>query len=184
MAGTTTYVAFLRGINLGKQRRVAMADLRACVEDLGHTGVRTHLQSGNVVLTGETAPPAKVATRLEEALADRFGFDVGVVVRTHDALAAVVEADPLGHLADDPARYAVVFCSEPVGDRLADLAPDAYAPDVVHVAGSEVYVWMPDGFSGTRIPADLWDRRLPRTLTTTRNWRTVTRVLALADETG
>jgi uncharacterized protein (DUF1697 family) len=182
VAGTTTYVALLRGVNLGRQRRVAMADLRALVEGLGHTGVRTLLQSGNVVLSGRSGTPERVARRLEEALAARYGFEVGVVVRTRDALAAVVAADPLGHLATDPARYAVVFCSAPVGDRLADLAPDTYAPDVVHVAESEVYVWMPDGFRGTRVPADLWDRRLPGTTTTTRNWRTVTRLLALADE--
>ena len=92
-------VALLRGINLGAKRRVAMADLRALLEELGYTDVRTVLASGNAVITG---PKAKAREKLEKALADRFGMKIDVILRTMKELHAVVDADPFGDEVDEP----------------------------------------------------------------------------------
>src|SRR3954470_24420618 len=100
-------VALLRGINLGSKRRVAMADLRALLEELGYEDVRTVLASGNVVMTG---PKAKARERLQGARAERLRKDIRAVIRTMDELRAVVKADPFEDQADNPTRYFVVFC--------------------------------------------------------------------------
>ena len=106
------HVAMLRGINLGPRRRVPMADLRTLLTDAGYEDVRTYVQSGNIVLRSP-AKPAEVERELQTLISERFGFDVPVIVRSRAQLAAVVKADPLGDVADDPKRYQVSFlCRE------------------------------------------------------------------------
>ncbi|MGH8870098.1 MAG: DUF1697 domain-containing protein [Actinomycetes bacterium] len=179
---TTTYVALLRGINLGRSRQVAMADLRAVVAEIGHGDVRTHLRSGNVLLTADARSSDALVAPLEDALSARFGFDARVVVRSRDELAAVVASDPFAGVATDGARYLVTFLSEPAGHRLDDLDPDAYAPDAFRVRGREIYAWLPDGVTASRLDRTAWEQRLPGVTVTARNWNTVTRLLAMADE--
>src|SRR5688572_24083746 len=89
------YIALLRGINVGGNKKVPMAQLRELMEGLGYTDVATLLQSGNAVFTSKEKNPARVATQLEAAIAREFGFEVAVVIRTRDELAAVIQANPL-----------------------------------------------------------------------------------------
>src|SRR5687767_7485255 len=105
-----THIALLRGINLGPSRRVAMADLRALCERLGYEGVRTLVNSGNVVLTGEGSP-RKLEQELEKAIAAELGMEVPVVVRTRDELADVVERNPFPEAEAEPKRVQVSFLS-------------------------------------------------------------------------
>ncbi len=174
-------IALLRGINLGSRRRVSMAELRELLADAGYADVRTHLQSGNVVLTSED-PPDRLASALQERIAERLGLDVAVLVRTRDELAEVIARDPFAGIADDPKRYQVSFLADEVDARVAsDLQSAALAPERVVVAGREIYAWHPNGLQGSRLAILLTDRRLGVTVTA-RNWNTVVKLLALADE--
>ena len=112
-------IVFLRGINLGSRNRIAMAELRDVLGDAGFDDIRTYLQSGNVVLSSR-ASPATVARRCEEAIADRLGLDVAVVVRTRDEIAEVVRHNPLGDVAKDPKRYQVSFLNTEPDPELVD----------------------------------------------------------------
>jgi uncharacterized protein (DUF1697 family) len=173
-------VALLRGINVGKHRRVAMADLRGLLEELGYEDVTTYLQSGNVVLTSELAA-AELEHELEQAIEARLGVDPPVLVRTRDELAAVVARDPFGDVADDPKRYLVSFLSaEPDPARVRTLEEIEIAPDRFVVSGREIYAWHPNGLQRSRLAPALTDKRLGVTATA-RNWNTVTKLLALAD---
>ena len=161
-----------------------MADLRACVEGLGFQDVRTHINSGNLVFSGPGVEPGEVRGQLELALEETFGFPVDVVVRTRDELAAVVAADPLGEVASDPSRYHVSFLAETLDrSRVAHLDPKAYAPEAFHLDDREVYVWAPEGARDSRLLDALSEKKLGTTVTA-RNWRTVTKLLELADELG
>jgi uncharacterized protein (DUF1697 family) len=167
-------VALLRGINLGAKRRIAMADLRALIEELGYTDVRTVLASGNAVFSG---PKAKAREKLERALAQRFGFDVDVILRSMDELHAVVAADPFGAEATNATRYFVVFLdSEAQGQRLSDLAEQDFAPDKFAANGRELYAWCPDGMQNSRLMKELGKPGLAGTATV-RNWSTVNKLL-------
>ena len=177
----TRDVAFLRGINLGPNRRVPMKGLRAALEQAGYAEVRTHLQSGNVLLTSD-AEPAALERDLAETLRSTFGFDIAVVVRTRNELADVIAADPFGDEVDDPARYQVSFLSdEPDPERVEELERADVAPEQVAVRGREVYAWHPDGLARSELAKLITDRRLGVEVTA-RNWRTVTKLLELADE--
>src|SRR5512144_1900543 len=138
-------IALLRGINLGPHRRVAMGDLRSLLAAAGYADVRTHLQSGNVVLTSDAAPD-DLARDLERRIAAGLGVDAGVVVRTRDELADVVARDPLRSVVDDPRRYQVTFLSgEPEPDAVRELERVAVAPERIVVSGREIYAWHPNG---------------------------------------
>src|SRR2546430_842476 len=97
---TNRQVALIRGINVGRAKRVAMADLRALVEDLGYADVRTLLNSGNVVFTTRRAAPSNAAARMEKALAARLAVSARVTVITAGELAAAVAENPLLDVAD------------------------------------------------------------------------------------
>ena len=127
------HIALLRGINVGKARRVAMADLRALMEGLGHARVRTLLNSGNAVFDARAGTPAAHAKQLRAAILDKTGVDCEVIVKTAAELAAAIAEHPLRRHADDDARMLVMFTQDasslallaPLQD--ADWAPEAFA---------------------------------------------------------
>ncbi|MDA0183480.1 DUF1697 domain-containing protein [Solirubrobacter phytolaccae] len=162
-------IALLRGINLGAKRRVAMADLRALLEELGYTDVRTVLASGNAIFTGRTS-----RSKLEKALQDRFDMKIDVVLRTMDELQAVIDADPFTDAVDNPTRYFVVFL-----DREPDLEAlegQDFAPDRFVARGTEIYAWCPEGMQDSRLMKALGKPGLAGTATV-RNWATVNKLL-------
>ena len=158
-----------------------MAALRDLLTGLGYGDVRTYLQSGNVVLSSRISA-SRLERELEEQLASRFDMDVQVLVRTRDELADVVERDPLGKVADNPARYLVSFLSaEPKAEVVRELATVDVAPEQFVVSGRELYAWHPSGIQRSPLAKLLSERRLGVSATA-RNWNTVTKLLALADE--
>lgn len=181
VVAAVTLVVLLRGINVGGHRRVPMADLRALLARLGFEDVRTHLQSGNVVLSSAVSP-AKVKTAIERGLEQELGVEVEVFVRTRDELADVIARDPLGDVADDPSRYLVSFLSaEPDPTGVREAAAVDVEPECFVAAGREVYAWHPEGVHASKLARVLSERRLGVTATA-RNWKTVTKLLELADE--
>jgi uncharacterized protein (DUF1697 family) len=174
-------IVLLRGINLASRRRVGMADLRALLAGHGYEDVRTHLQSGNLVLTSSVSAD-RLARKLERELEAGLGFDVEVIVRTRAELARVVARNPLGDVAKDPSRYLVTFlAAKPAAKLVRDLRSVDVAPERVAVSGREIYSWHPGGFQGSPL-AKLLSKTGASALGTNRNWRTVTKLLELADE--
>jgi uncharacterized protein (DUF1697 family) len=166
--------ALLRGVNLGK-RQVKMADLRAAVEDLGHTDVVTYLQSGNVVFTPSGPSPDDLGAALTAAL----GMSIAVVVRTGKELAKVVAANP--YPVDDPTKVVVTFLADRRPKKVLDgLDVAAFAPDELTFTGKELYLKLPNGQARSKLMEALGKQDLGTTATT-RNWRTV---LALAEMTA
>jgi len=175
------YVALLRGINVGGNKKVPMARLRELMEGLGCTGVATLLQSGNAVFTSREKSPAKVVKQLEAAIAGEFGFEVSVVLRTRDELAAAIQANPLPGAEDAPSQFLVTFLSDvPEPKRLQAIDPAAYLPDEFRVVGREIYARFPNGLRDSKLAGVLGGPKLGVT-PTARNWSTVTKLLELAD---
>jgi uncharacterized protein (DUF1697 family) len=173
----TTYVALLRGINVGGRAKVPMAGLRAVCEDLGCTDVRTYLQSGNVVL-GSTMKPAALRDALEQAVGTELGVPAKIMIRTHAQLAKVVGGQP--YQADDPRHLAVGFLGAAPGkDGLAAVAEIDLPPDEFTVAGDHVYFSYPNGQGRSKLAAYPFEKRLGVPMTV-RNWRTVTNLLELS----
>ncbi len=175
-------IALLRGINVGGHKKVEMARLRELMGELGYRDVRTYVQSGNVIFTGPDRPTAEVERRLEAELAATFGFEVSVIVRSREKLAEVIALNPLGDVATDPARYLVLFLSAEVDpERVAGVEPADFSPEAFHLRRREIYLWAPEGVRDSRLAKALSEKRLG-VAATARNWRTVEKLVALADE--
>ena len=173
------YAVLLRGINVGRAKRVAMADLRALLEDLGYEDVATVLHSGNAVVT-TGASPAAAGKAIERAIADRLGLEVAVTVRTGEELARIVAADRLGGVADDPAKRMVIFLPAKASrSAVRALQAQDLGDERVEAAGREVYAWCPGGIGRSPLMAALAKTDLGRS-GTARNWRTVTKLAELA----
>ncbi|HEY7858221.1 MAG TPA: DUF1697 domain-containing protein [Candidatus Nanopelagicales bacterium] len=179
---TTTYVALLRGVNVGGNRKVPMAQLRDCLAALGFTDVRTYLQSGNAVFGATSAPTGEIAARIEEALRQRFGFDVPTVVWTGAELAKVVAGNPYPEVESEPTKLVVSFLSGPVPPEVAAAFDLSDLPERGQVGDRVVYLHYPDGQGVSKLVPAMLERRLGRVWGTARNWRTVTALLALASD--
>jgi uncharacterized protein (DUF1697 family) len=174
----TRYVALLRGINLGKARQVDMPRLREVLTRRGHDDVRTHLRSGNVVLTSALGEAA-LAEDLSAAIEEEFGFPVPVVVRSGAEVAAVVTGDPFATVATDPARYLVTFLPAAPDPARVDALPPAEGGGDYLVRGRELYLWLPDGVLKTPLNSWNWDKLLGQS-GTARNWNTVRKLAQLS----
>ena len=172
----TRYVALLRGINVGTAKRVAMADLRALLADLGFNDVRTLLNSGNAVFTAGAGEHAGAITA---AVRERLGLDVGCVVRTGDELRSVIDGHPLAHLADNGSRMMVFFLSAaPDPALLAAHDPIALDPEHARLGDRVIYQWCPDGLLAAPPVGTFAEKRLGVAVTG-RNWNTVTKLAGL-----
>jgi len=172
------FVALIRGINVGRAKRVAMADLRALVADLGMTGVRTLLNSGNVVFTG-AGEVDDVAAGIEEGMTERLGVTARVTAITARDLDRVVTENPIPEHMVDASRFLVAFLREPEDrERLLPLAEEDWAPEKLALGSRAAYLWCPDGSLSSRALEAVG--RVLGDAMTTRNWRTVIKLQALA----
>ena len=174
----TRYVALFRGINVGKAKRIAMADLREVLEGLGHTDVKTLLNSGNAVFSGRASTPAKMAARSRAAVACELGVDAQVIIKSDQDIAAIFSGNKLEKIATDPSRLLVAMAGD--GKALAGLAALArqdWDEERVHVGKHAAYIWCAKGILES--PAlDALLRAIGAT-GTTRNWATLGKIHGL-----
>jgi uncharacterized protein (DUF1697 family) len=176
----TTYVALLRGINVGGRTKVGMADLRQLFADLGHADVKTYLQSGNVLFKSSNRSESRLAGEIERRIAQNLGMTVTVLVRTGDDLARVVAKNPFLGRETDFAKLHVTFLAEaPDRERAARLETPGGGPDEFALAGREIFLLCPNGYGKTKLNNAYIERRLG-VAATTRNWNTVTKLHELA----
>jgi uncharacterized protein (DUF1697 family) len=189
-----THVGLLRGINLGGRNKVAMADLRGLVSELGHADVSTYIQSGNVLFTAAAdADTSALAAGLSRAIADKLGVSSPVVVVSREELAQIVAANPFP-AEPDPRRVHAVVLSEPPWPDLAVKLDAARAKsaaaseaDQVLAIGRTLYLHTPAGY-GRSVLAEALLRVVSSPKSgatgTARNWATMTKLLELAGDSA
>lgn len=174
------YIAFLRGINVGRAKRIAMADLRVLVESLGYTGVRSVLNSGNVVFRAAGITVREAAQAIEEVLVLKLGVVARVFVLEHAELSAIVDGNPLLEVASDHARLIVFLLGEGVQrERLMSLDKDWGCERLV-LGERAAYLWCPEGLLDSAAATSLG--KLLGDGTTSRNWTTLLKLHALCSE--
>jgi len=184
-----THIALLRGINVGGRNKVSMADLRAVVAGLGHTGVATYIQSGNVLFTSDEADTEALATALEGSIAANLGVKPTVIVLSRGDLARAVRDNPYPDEPNPKMVHAVFFRGPvPAGAAEAIEAGQRRATergsgkDTAQIVGGTLYLHTPDGFGRSELSLFLLGRSAsPVASGTARNWATVTKLLSLCD---
>jgi uncharacterized protein (DUF1697 family) len=173
-----TYVALLRGINLGARNKIAMADLRDLFEAIGAEDVTTYVQSGNVVFRSASRSAEKLEREIEKRIKADLGLEVAVLVRTRAQLAKLVDGDPFR----DPKTVHVTFLAQkPTAARVRTLDPERSPGDEFRVIGRDVYLRCPNGYGPSKFSNAYFEKQLA-VAATTRNWRTVAKLAELAGD--
>jgi uncharacterized protein (DUF1697 family) len=177
----TTYIALLRGINVGKAKRIAMADLRALFGDLGYTDVATLLNSGNVVFKAGKGAPKKLGAAISAAIATRLGIEVPVIVQSAKDLALIAEENPFADTADDPSRLLVAFVADAsVLAAMLAIAPHVVVPEQFHIGTHAAYLHCASGILESKAAEALLGKA--GKTATTRNLATVQKLQALVEK--
>lgn len=171
------HVALLRGINVGKAKRVAMADLRALCEGLGYGDVKTLLNSGNVVFSAPRAD-AKAAAKIQKEIASQIGVSCRVLVVTADQLEEIVAENPFAEGEANPSRFLVtVLADAATRARAKELAKQDWGSERLGVGTHAAYLWCPNGILESRIVLAI--AKQLGDFATSRNWATITKLHAL-----
>jgi len=173
-------ISLLRGVNLGGNKLVPMADLRTLCTGLRLRNVQTHLQSGNVVFHCNEANVTKVSERIAAAIERKFGFRVDVLTRTPADLEDVIARNPFARTKGiEPAKLLVHFLPRPLEKETREkLSQLNVGPEDIRLGNREFYVYFPEGQGRSRLQASL-DRVLNKA-STARNWNTVTKLFEIA----
>jgi uncharacterized protein (DUF1697 family) len=174
------YVALLRGVNVGGKNILPMADLSRMFEEAGCAGVRTYIQSGNVRFSASQAKAAKLPSLIAARIAEQFGHRTPVLLRSAEELGETIRNNSFLQAGAPENHLHVLFLADqPDPGAVASLDPDRSPPDAFVVRGREIYLRCPNGVGVTKLTNAWFDSRLA-TISTGRNWRTVLKLLELA----
>ena len=192
IGGMASHVALLRGINVGGRNKVPMAELREVAASLGHTGVSTYIQSGNVLFCTPETDTARLASALGEAVSEAFGVAVSVVVLSRAQLARILDSNPYPDEPKPQYVHVVFLGAEPppdLLDRIKAAENDAAAKgsrDTVTAVGEALFVHTPDGYGTSELAEALFRIIGPPgkagITATARNWATSTKLLSLCEQ--
>jgi len=187
-----SHVALLRGINVGGRNKVPMTELREVVTSLGHTGVTTYIQSGNVLFSTPDSDSARLASDLESAIAGAFGITASVVVLSRDQLAQILRENPYREAPNPKLVHIVFLNAEPAQDLLnrikaAESAAAAKGSrDTVTATGQALFLHTPGGYGTSELAKVLFriigSPGKKGIVATARNWVTATKLLSLCEE--
>jgi uncharacterized protein (DUF1697 family) len=178
-----SYIALLRGVNVAGKNRIRMAALKSAFESLGFADVETYLQSGNVVFRADPADPRLKEKSIQGRLAADFGAEIETLVLSGRVFDRVALSNPLkpGPGADET-LYHATFLFRPVAEAVFKKIPLPAGPEEQAVWGGPViYLYCPHGYGRTELNNAFFEKAL-RVPATTRNWRTVRALQALAAE--
>jgi uncharacterized protein (DUF1697 family) len=177
-ATTNTYIALFRGINVGGTGLLPMKELVALLEELGCTDVRTYIQSGNAVFRHRAAAPG-LAKKIRAAVGAAKGFEPAVLLLTHDHVARAAESNPFPEAEDDPAKLHLLFlAAAPKQPDLEKIEELRSGRERFALEQEVFYLHAPDGIGRSKLAARV--EKILGVPATGRNWRTVQKVLSLA----
>lgn len=176
------YVSILRGINVGGQRKILMADLKKLYENLGFKDVVTYIQSGNVIFkTTENYSSEDLIQILETAIFEQYQFNVPIIIRTKDEIDKTIDTNPFLSDKDvDLEKLHVTFLENtPNSTQLEKIKAYDYSPDKFIIVDKNVYLYCPIDYGHSKLSNSFFELKL-KTKATTRNWKTVNKLSELA----
>jgi uncharacterized protein (DUF1697 family) len=176
-------ISMLRGVNVGGHNKIKMDELRVLYASLKFEDPRTYVQSGNVIFRTRAKNSPALAKKIQNAIERKFGFRPEVIIRTTEELRNAIRASPFSSQRSlEPGKILVTFLAgEPGPSAQATLLTLKAYPEELHLKGRELYIYFPDGAGRSKLP---WSKveKLFQTTGTARNWNSVTKMLAMAEE--
>jgi uncharacterized protein (DUF1697 family) len=170
-----TYIAILRGINVSGSKKLPMAELRDLLSNLNLSNVKTYIQSGNAVFTSNEKGQKKLENQISEAIKKKYDYDVPVLVKTIEQWKKAMANNPF--TAEDISKQAITFLASIPEETTIDIDSK---DDQFQIIASEVYLYCPNGFGRSKLTNNLFERKL-KTQATTRNWKTINKLLEMAE---
>ncbi|MFA5082867.1 MAG: DUF1697 domain-containing protein [Hydrogenophilaceae bacterium] len=175
-----TLIALFRGINIGGHHILPMQELTAILQDLGATGVRTCIQSGNAVFRSRGRNTAAFARRLAAEIGKRHGFEPYVLIIEPETLARVIADNPFPEALGDPGTLHVGFlAAAPANPDLAKLTRMKMDSERFHLGDGVFYMHLPEGAGRSKLAAGA-EKALGVPMTG-RNWNTVCRLMEMVE---
>ncbi len=169
-----TYIALLRGINVGGKRKILMADLKALMLKLGFSAVRTYIQSGNIIFQSAKTNKLAVAQIIEQAIMDEFGFDVPCIVLVADELEQLINRNPFND--EDEVKkeqlHLTFLKSIPNKDNKTRIETYDYSPDQFQIEEDKVFIYCEGKYHLTKLGNTFFEKQLGVSAST-RTWKTV-----------
>jgi uncharacterized protein (DUF1697 family) len=173
-----TYICILRGINVSGKNIIKMADLKQLFEAMGFINVKTYIQSGNVIFESKEQSTYNLGTSINEKINSKFGYNVPVLVKKSDYLRKIVATLPFSNI--DTSKLYVTFlsgkCTNPPMEQILEKKGHT---ELIHIEEETVYIYCPDGYGKTKLSNNFLEKKL-QISATTRNWKTVNKLLELA----
>jgi len=175
------FIAFIRGINVGRKNRIKMADLVKALDLLGLKNIRTYLQSGNVTFEHDNFDNTNISRDIKRKISQVFGISVNVIIRREDELETIIELNPFIKDHDiEPSKLHVTYLKEiPDKDLILNLGQFKGKNEDLKVNNKEIYLYLPNGYAKTKLTNEFFEKKL-KTIATTRNWKTTTKILEIA----
>ena len=177
-----TYISLLRGINISGHKLIRMDDLKVLCAELGFSNIQTYIQSGNVVFQYEKVELKVLEKAMTEIIRQKYGFDVPVVVKEHEALKQIVASNPfLSDTSKDVSKIYITFLSEPPDQQRYDqMGEGQHFEEDYRLYGDAMYIYCPNGYGNTKLSTNFLESKL-KLAATSRNWKTTSQLLKMAD---
>ncbi|HEV7487817.1 MAG TPA: DUF1697 domain-containing protein [Thermoanaerobaculia bacterium] len=180
----TTYICFLRGVNVGGNKLLKMAELKVLFDTLKLRDAKTYLQSGNVVFRSDETDRAVLTRRIEDGIRKKSGMEVKIILRTTDELRKVIAANPLPPEDRNPSALVVAFLGGAIADTAKALLTSLKIPtEELHFGKQELYLYFSSGMADSKMSNALTEKKLGVNVTA-RNWNTVNALLKMGEEIG
>jgi len=171
------FVSLFRGINVGGHQLVRMDALKELHTSLNLQDVQTYIQSGNVVFANDNPDVTQIHKDIEDGFAQKFGFQVKVMVRTADEFNMIIENNPFQNQPVKESKWvvAIFLASDPISTALEDIQKAYTGPEEIHIIGKEAFIYYPEGQGRSKLTNAFLEKKL-KTAGTARNWNTVLRL--------
>lgn len=172
------YIALLRGINVGTQKRIKMVDLKSMFESLNFKNVKTYIQSGNVIFDYDPSDTIKLADQIERKISETFGFLVKTIIRTDEELRNIVNNNPFvkGPNIEFDKLHVTFMLDKPEPSTVSFLDVKKEETENFLIISREVYLYCPNGYGRTKLTNAMFEKKL-KIFATTRNWKTINNIV-------
>lgn len=172
-----TFIALLKGINVGGHKKVPMAELRELLSDIGLENVRTYIQSGNVILKSEATSSLDIEKDISNAISNHFKFDVSVLVKTKEDLKRIFDGCPFSE-EKKIASHFIMLHDSPHNDLVKLASEKIYIDEEYKIINDCIYYFSAKGFGKAKFNVNFFERKL-KTFATARNYRTMLKLIEI-----
>ncbi|MCG8485189.1 MAG: DUF1697 domain-containing protein [Clostridia bacterium] len=173
------YIALLRGINVGGKRIIKMDDLKTVLSSIGLKNIITYIQSGNIIFDCPKSNIQVLEEKMKKEIFKSFGFEVPVIIRTHEEYIALTDRNPFFNAESDTSKLVITFLQQkPNAEDIRITEKLDFPPDKFQIKGKEVFIYCESKYHLTKISNSFFEKKL-NTHATSRNWKTLNKILQM-----